>query len=210
MIYLTTPPCAPVVNSKGMSVAGLEAHMLTTRHHLLHANSVAVGKFASAGHAVLDLHFYLQLQTSDRDPDGIHWMPPTHRIMTNLLLTSLAIASKSKLPGRVESFALERIKPNSDSSQISRKREELLARPDVEMSQTISAKLSSLQAKKLRQPLAAEYKAKVREWRQEKLPTHPSPREEKYFSRLKALYQRHKNHPSVPALSSIKQASEKE
>ena len=184
--------------------------MLTTCHHLLHANSLAVGKFASAGHSVLDLHFYLQLQTSDRDPDGIHWMPPTHRIITNLLLTSLALASNSKLPGRVESFALEQIKLNADADQISRKREELLARPDVEMSQTISAKLSSLRAKKLRQPLAAEYKAKVREWRQEKIPTYPSPREEKYFSRLKALYERHKNHPSVPALSSIKQASEKE
>ena len=149
VIYLTTPPCAPVVNSKGMSVAGLEAHMLTTRHHILHANSLAVGKFASAGHSVLDLHFYLQLQTSDRDPDGIHWMPPTHRIITNLVLTSLTLASNSKLPGRVESFALERIKPSADADQMSRKREELLAKPDVEMSQTILAKLSSLRAKKL-------------------------------------------------------------
>ena len=183
--------------------------MLTTRHHLLHANSLAVNKFVSAGHSVLDLHFYLQLQTMDRDLDGIHWMPPTHRIITNLLLTSLALASNSKLPGRVESFALERIKPIADAEQISRKREELLAKPDVEMSQTILAKLSSLRAKKLREPLASEYKAKVREWRQTALPTHPSPREERYFSQLKALYERHKNHPSVPALSSIKQASEK-
>lgn len=181
--------------------------MLTTCHHLLHANSLAAGKFASAGHSVLDLHFYLQLQTWDRDPDGIHWMPPTHRIITNLLLTSLAIASNKKLPGRVESFALERIKQSPDSNEIARKREELLARPDAEMSQAVLAKLSSLRAKKLRQPLAAEYKAKVREWRQAKLPTHPSPREKKYFSALKALYERHKNGTSVPAHSSIKQAS---
>ena len=184
--------------------------MLTTCHHLLHANSLAVAKFASAGHSVVDLHFYLQLQTSDRDADGIHWMPPTHRIITNLLLTSLALASNSKLPGRVESFALEQIKLNADADQISRKREELLAKPAVKMSQTISAKLSSLRAKKLGEPLAGEYKAKVREWRQTKLPTHPSPREERYFSQLKALYEKHKNNLSVPALSTIKQASEKE
>ena len=119
----------------------------------------------------------------------------------------IANATTFRVTATMESFALERIKPSSDSNQISRKREELLARPGVEMSQTISSRLSSLRAKKLRQPLAAEYKVKVRDWRQEKLPTHPSPREEKYFSRLKALYQRHKNHPSVPALSSIKQAS---
>ena len=190
-----------------MSVAGLESHMLTTRHHLLHANSLAASKFSSVGHSVLDLHFYVQLQSWDRDPDGIHWMPPIHRIITNLLLTFIAISSNRKLPGRVESFALERINPSSDSDQISRKRKELLMRPEVEMSETVLSKLSSLRAKKLRQPLAAEYKAKVREWRQEKLPTDPSSREEKYFSRLKALYERHKNHPAVPALASIKQAS---
>ena len=181
--------------------------MLTTCHHLLHANSLAVGKFASKGHSVLDLHFYLQLQTWDRDEDGIHWMPNTHRIITNLLLTSLALITSSKLPGRVESFALERIKPNADADQISRKREELLAKPSVKMSQTISAKLSSLRVKKVGEPLAGEYKAKVREWRQTALPTHPSPREERYFSQLKALYEKHKNNISVPALSAIKQAS---
>ena len=207
MFYLTSPPCAAEVNSSGMSVPGLESHMLTTRHHVLHANEVAANKFASAGHSVVDLHFHLQLQTSDRAEDGIHWMPSTHRLITNLLLTSLAIASRKKLPGRVESFALDQIKPIADDEEISRKREELLLKPPVNLSQQILAELSSEKAKELKKPLACQYKAKMRAWRQFKIPTHPSKREEQYFSKLKALYKQHENKPTVPPLSSIKEVT---
>ena len=207
VFYLTSPPCAAEVNSAGMSVAGLESHMLTTRHHVLHANEVAANKFASAGHNVVDLHFHLQLQTSDRAEDGIHWMPSTHRLITNLLLTSLAIASRKKLPGRVESFALDQIKPIADDEEISRKREELLLKPPVNLSQQILAELSSEKAKELNKPLAGQYKAKMRAWRQFKIPAHPSKREEQYFSELKALYKEHENNPTVPPLSSIKEVT---
>ena len=208
VIYLTTPPCAPVVNSKGMSVAGLEAHMLTTCYHILHANRLAVDKFTSAGHSALDLHFFLQLQTSNRDSDGIHWLPPTHRLITNLLLTNLTLASSSQLPATVETLALERLKPGADEDRLSGKREELLLKTGVAMKQTILAESSKLKAKKLREPLAADYKAKVKEWRQTKLPAYPSPREKLYFSQLRALYVKHKNHPSVPAISSLKDVSD--
>merc|ERR1719319_443362 len=196
VVFLTSTPCAPVISSKGMTVPGLEAHMLTTSHHVFRANQMAAAMFKEAGHMVIDLHFYLQLQTACRSVDGIHWGPTTHRLVTNLLLTHLVLGRRQELPGGPQGsqgFAMERLRGESH-------RLEELRREMMEVSpRQVQGELKEEQA------FVSKYLRRMREknGRQEEIPVSPSAREREYISKLAALYREHQDNPWVPQLATI-------
>lgn len=119
-IWLTSPPGSKELDSKGMNVPGLDFQCLTTQANVVEANWAAARIAARGSVSVLDIHYYLQTQTSQRNRDGIHWSPSVNRLVTNMILTHLVLYQKgpSSLPGRVsDNYSLELAKLRAEGAK---------------------------------------------------------------------------------------------
>jgi len=133
-IWMTTPPCAEEIKSPGMNVPVMAYKYYSTRFMVIEANTFTAQKVSEAGFNVLDMHYYLQMQTFRRNRDGIHWSPEANRLMTNMTLTHISLAKSETLPQRVKfNYSLEMAKlqvksdmQGGDSEEIREKRKQHL------------------------------------------------------------------------------------
>ena len=129
--------------------------------------------------------------------------------MTVLLLTTIALDRGLELPGRLDSFAVEKIKRRSDRLEKMRQgREEQLS--ELATSGTVLSSEASRLAEELADQtdrLGAVYEQAMMEERLAELPEHPTGEEERYYSRLSALYRRHEGVAGVPHVSTVTTAA---
>ena len=129
--------------------------------------------------------------------------------MTLLLLTTLALDRGLELPGRVDSFALEKIKRSSDRLEKMRQGREKQLSKLVTSKTVLSSEASSLAEELADQAgrLGAAYEQAMMEERLAELPEHPTGEEERYYSRLSALYRSHEGAAGVPHISTVTRAA---
>ncbi|CAG0878478.1 unnamed protein product [Darwinula stevensoni] len=99
VIWTTCPPIASEIKRAFLiqQLSFLEQYM---RFHIMEANAYAQRVVRSYGFDVLDLHYYLRLNTHRRSRDGVHWEPDAVRLMSNLILTHISVAWDVSLPYR--------------------------------------------------------------------------------------------------------------
>ncbi|XP_013791001.1 uncharacterized protein LOC106474850, partial [Limulus polyphemus] len=99
VIWTTTLPLSQKMKG-GFLVPQLEFLKYSLRFHVMEANLYARQVVVKHGFDVLDMHYNLRMQIDQRAADGIHWLPPALRYMTNLLLTHISLALGVPLPHR--------------------------------------------------------------------------------------------------------------
>lgn len=67
--------------------------------HLIEANTFLAEIAQVYGYDVLDFYYSMRFLQNEWMPDGIHWTPVAYRLLTNLLLTHLALSANCALPG---------------------------------------------------------------------------------------------------------------
>ncbi|XP_076317564.1 PC-esterase domain-containing protein 1A-like isoform X2 [Tachypleus tridentatus] len=102
VIWSTTLPLSQKMKG-GFLVPQLEFLKYSLRFHVMEANHYARQIVVKHGFDVLDMHYNLRMQIDQRAADGIHWLPPALRYMTNLLLTHISLALGAPLPHRSSS-----------------------------------------------------------------------------------------------------------
>ncbi|GFR33514.1 PC-esterase domain-containing protein 1A [Trichonephila clavata] len=107
VIWITAPPIACDVKG-GFLVKELQFLKYALRFHVVEANHYARKIVVENGFDVLDSHYHLKMQIHRRSNDGVHWLPPAIRYVTNLLLTHISLAWNVPLPHRYESVNLEK------------------------------------------------------------------------------------------------------
>ncbi|GFY43193.1 PC-esterase domain-containing protein 1A [Trichonephila inaurata madagascariensis] len=107
VIWITTPPIACELKG-GFLVKELQFLKYSLRFHVVEANHYARKIVVENGFDVLDSHYHLKMQIHRRSSDGVHWLPPAIRYVTNLLLTHISLAWDVPLPHRYESANLEK------------------------------------------------------------------------------------------------------
>lgn len=101
LVWLTTAPIAQEVNG-GFLISQLEFLQYSLRFHVLEANAFCTQMAERYQVDVLDVHYHLRMLLDLRAEDGIHWTPLAIRLITNLLLTHIAITTGHPLPRRTE------------------------------------------------------------------------------------------------------------
>jgi len=104
--WLTSPILAEETQGRGMKIPGLEFQCFFSRYAVIEANYVAANEVSKAGYGVIDLHYLLQLQQFRRRKDGIHWIGPANRLITNLIITNVQLWQRNEedengLTGRI-------------------------------------------------------------------------------------------------------------
>ncbi|XP_046685340.1 PC-esterase domain-containing protein 1A-like [Homalodisca vitripennis] len=123
VIWATALPLSPQVNSS-LLLKQINFLGYTLRFDVMEANQFARHVMGNHGFDVLDNHFYMRMQIHRRVKDGIHYFPVAVRLLTNLLLTHLALSWDFPLPNRVETILLEKAKaqmskqPSSPTPQL--------------------------------------------------------------------------------------------
>ncbi|GFT52995.1 PC-esterase domain-containing protein 1A [Nephila pilipes] len=107
VIWITAPPIACEVKG-GFLVKELQFLKYSLRFHVVEANHYARKIVVENGFDVMDSHYHLKMQIHRRSDDGIHWLPPAVRYVTNLLLTHISLAWNVPLPHRCESTNFEK------------------------------------------------------------------------------------------------------
>ncbi|XP_023226141.1 PC-esterase domain-containing protein 1A-like isoform X2 [Centruroides sculpturatus] len=103
VVWLTTLPISQDMRG-GVLVPQLEFLKYSLRYHVMEANRYARNVFVQQELDVLDLHYHLQMHIYLRGPDGIHWLSPAVRHMSNLILTHVSLAWGVSLPSRFKRF----------------------------------------------------------------------------------------------------------
>ncbi|XP_035232892.1 uncharacterized protein LOC118204703 isoform X2 [Stegodyphus dumicola] len=106
VIWLTTPPISSEMKG-GFLVPQLQFLQYQLRFYVMEANYYAQKVVIAHGFDVLDIHYHLKMQIHRRTGDGIHWLSPAVRFVTNLLLTHISLAWGMPLPHRYNSIAIE-------------------------------------------------------------------------------------------------------
>lgn len=178
VIYLTSPPVSLEINSKGMAVPGLESNMLTACHQVLHANKVAAVMFTEAGHSVLDFYYYLQFQSSRRDPDGVHWDP----LVTRFLVIKITTRIESLYESTVE--------------------EKLI---DMQRIESVELRLKTLYKECLKKARAAPITGSlyIQTDNSQPIPGSLSELEKEYVIPLMNIYHENRFNPSVPCVDFV-------
>lgn len=104
--WLTSPMLAEEIQGRGMKIPGLEFQCFFSRYAVIEANFVAANEVSKAGYGVIDLHYLLLLQQFRRRKDGIHWIGPANRLITNLIITNVQLWQRNEedengLTGRI-------------------------------------------------------------------------------------------------------------
>lgn len=84
--------------SGGLIIKQIEFIQAALRIHVIEANKFTSSLVASYGYDVLDFHHYMHYQIIRRSADGIHFLPPAVRFLTNLFLTHIALSWDVSLP----------------------------------------------------------------------------------------------------------------
>jgi len=188
--WLTTPPIAEETNSKGMTIDGLDQQNFLSRYNVLNLDKIASLKFRDRGFQVIDLYYSLQSQIAQRNNDGIHWSPQANRLITNKVLTNISLALGHKLPGRIESPALERLKKLSGNQK-------------QEMEKSITLKFGRLAAKNINKSLKQEVSFQVsRQWRRKNVLSRVGCHRDNMSSKIVPYAQRC-NRLEIPPLDSF-------
>uniref|UniRef100_A0A1B6EMW8 PC-esterase domain-containing protein 1A n=1 Tax=Cuerna arida TaxID=1464854 RepID=A0A1B6EMW8_9HEMI len=107
VIWTTALPVAPHVQG-GLIIKQIEFMQPLLRFEVMEANTFARELVVSHGFDVLDNHYHTRMQMHRRAKDGVHYMPIPVRLMTNLLLTHVALSWGSELPGNINSVLLNK------------------------------------------------------------------------------------------------------
>ena len=67
-----------------------------SRYAVIEANYVAANEVSKAGYGVMDLHYLLQFQQLRRRKDGIYWIGPANRLITNLIITNVQLWQRNE------------------------------------------------------------------------------------------------------------------
>ncbi|XP_046658443.1 PC-esterase domain-containing protein 1A-like [Homalodisca vitripennis] len=107
VIWTTALPIAPHVQG-GLIIKQIEFMEPLLRFEVMEANTFARELVVSHGFDVLDNHYHTRMQMHRRAKDGIHYLPIPVRLMTNLLLTHIALSWGIELPGNIRSVLLDK------------------------------------------------------------------------------------------------------
>lgn len=116
-IWLTAFPVSTTIRG-GLLFKQIDFMQSLLRFEILEANLFCCDRVKSNGFDVLDAHYYLRTLMHWRLNDGIHFGPPAVRLVTNLLLTHIALSTETKLPGRHEGKLLQEMKNSSKGQEV--------------------------------------------------------------------------------------------
>lgn len=98
VVFTTTLPLSPHCRG-GFLKKEVEFLGYELPWHVIEANYFLAETAKSYEFDVLDLHYHMRFLCEEWTPDGIHWSPLAYRLITNLLLTHLALSFGVPLPG---------------------------------------------------------------------------------------------------------------
>ncbi|XP_063243138.1 PC-esterase domain-containing protein 1B-like isoform X2 [Bacillus rossius redtenbacheri] len=108
-VWTTAPPVSQHCYG-GTLIKQIEFLRHTLRFEVMEANMYTRDVVGVHGFHVLDLHYYFRMQMILRAKDGVHWLAPAVRFMTNLLLTHVTLSLDHPLPGNFEGSLLGEMK----------------------------------------------------------------------------------------------------
>nr|XP_027227119.1 PC-esterase domain-containing protein 1A-like [Penaeus vannamei]XP_027227120.1 PC-esterase domain-containing protein 1A-like [Penaeus vannamei]XP_027227121.1 PC-esterase domain-containing protein 1A-like [Penaeus vannamei] len=107
MIWLTTLPVSTEKIRGGVMIKQLEFVQHSMEFMIMEANKFAQELCMAFDFNLLDLHYYMRFQLQRRTKDGLHWEPPAVRMMTNFILSHIALSFGKTLPGNTRSVLLK-------------------------------------------------------------------------------------------------------
>lgn len=97
VIFTTTLPLSSHSNG-GFLTKEVECLRYEVPWHVIEANYFLAEMAKLYKFDVLDLHYYMRFLREEWMPDGIHWSPIAYRLITNTLLTHVALSFNAPLP----------------------------------------------------------------------------------------------------------------
>lgn len=125
VVFTTTLPLSSNCRG-GFLMKQVEFLRYPLPYHVIEANNYLAEMARLYNYDVLDLHYNMRFLREEWMPDGIHWTPLAYRLITNFLLTHLALSFNAPLPGLHgldERFILNSqfVKENNDNGGKKRK-----------------------------------------------------------------------------------------
>ncbi|XP_054258232.1 PC-esterase domain-containing protein 1A-like [Macrosteles quadrilineatus] len=109
VIWSTALPTAPHIKG-ALIIKQIKCIESMIRFEVMEANTFAREVVVSHGFDVLDNHYYTRMQMHRRAKDGVHYLPVPVRLLTNLLLTHIALSWGKKLPNNIQTILLDKAK----------------------------------------------------------------------------------------------------
>ncbi|XP_042869275.1 PC-esterase domain-containing protein 1B-like [Penaeus japonicus] len=107
MIWLTTLPVSTEKIRGGVMIKQLEFVQHSMEFIVMEANKFAQELCMAFSFNLIDLHYYMRFQLQRRTKDGLHWEPPAVRMMTNFILSHIALSFGETLPGNTKDILLK-------------------------------------------------------------------------------------------------------
>nr|XP_027223411.1 uncharacterized protein LOC113815552 isoform X2 [Penaeus vannamei] len=107
IIWLTTLPVSTGKIRGGVMIKQLEFVQHSMEFIVMEANKFAQELCMAFDFNLLDLHYYMRFQLQRRTKDGLHWEPPAVRMMTNFILSHIALSFGETLPGNTQDVLLK-------------------------------------------------------------------------------------------------------
>ncbi|XP_063598017.1 uncharacterized protein LOC134774621 [Penaeus indicus] len=140
MIWLTTLPVSTEKIRGGVMIKQLEFVQHSMEFIVMEANKFAQELCMAFDFNLLDLHYYMRFQLQRRTKDGLHWEPPAVRMMTNFILSHIALSFGETLPGNTKDVLLKEAICLAEEAKSS-----LGDKPEINLEQEIKEIILSVQ-----------------------------------------------------------------
>ncbi|XP_047501910.1 uncharacterized protein LOC125047640 isoform X2 [Penaeus chinensis] len=141
IIWLTTLPVSTEKIRGGVMIKQLEFVQHSMEFIVMEANKFAQELCMAFDFNLLDLHYYMRFQLQRRTKDGLHWEPPAVRMMTNFILSHIALSFGETLPGNTKDVLLKEAICLAEEAKSS----PLEDKPEINLEQEIKEIILSVQ-----------------------------------------------------------------